>query len=85
MVACSSENSVSSSGIEANKSWPYKIEGDLDIIDAAASGNDPEIPGWIIGTITPANGGEDILVEFKEMAEFRWANGYMDIEVSGRR
>lgn len=23
--------------------------------------------------------------EFKEMAEFRWANGYMDIEVSGRR
>ena len=23
--------------------------------------------------------------EFKEMGEFRWANGYMDIEVSGRR
>ena len=23
--------------------------------------------------------------EFKEMAEFRWSNGYMDIEVSGRR
>ena len=23
--------------------------------------------------------------EFKEMSEFRWANGYMDIEVSGRR
>ena len=23
--------------------------------------------------------------EFKEMAEFRWANGYMDVEVSGRR
>ena len=23
--------------------------------------------------------------EFKEMGQFRWANGYMDIEVSGRR
>jgi hypothetical protein len=57
-----------SSDIESNTTWPYKLTGNLDIIDAAAGDNDSDTPDWIIGSITNPSNNEDILVEFKSDA-----------------
>lgn len=59
--------STTNSGIESNTSWPYKLTGHLDIIDAAGD-VDSGTPDWIIGSITNPDNNEDILVEFNTSA-----------------
>jgi len=72
--------STTPSGIESNTSWPYKIIGHLDIIDAAVGDSDSDTPDWIIGSITNPHNNEDILVEFKSGAA--QSSGYtMDFNI----
>ena len=48
-----------------NNKWPYKLVGSLNIIEAAERGDNPDIPEWVIGILSPIGTQEEILVEFK--------------------
>ena len=37
--------------METNKIWPYKINGDLELVDCGFDGINNEIPGWCVGII----------------------------------